>query len=238
MPKTKKTSAASSPPALIKPGLFGLTVPADARRAEFDMFNEALLANHVKPYAVFIGDSITGQWDLQAYFGPGNVLVNRGMAGDSSEYVLRRFDADVVQLAPELAVICVGVNDTGWGVGTPDPAKVDVVLDNIQTMADKAAAGGIAVAIGSNFPLRSPIWYNLPEFAAAKNRLTVKINKGLQGIARRDGHIYVDYHRHVVDAKGLMDKNLAYDGIHPNHNGYTIMRDVLNNTLAKAGFTL
>jgi len=232
MSKTKTS------PTVIKPGLFGFTVPADARRAEFDIFNEALLANHVKPYAVFIGDSITAQWDLQAYFGAGNVLVNRGMAGDSSEFVLRRFDADVVQLAPELAVICVGVNDTGWGIGTPDRSKIDSVLRNIQTMADKASKRGIAVAIGSNFPLRAPIWYNLPEFATAKNRVTVTINKGLREIAKRNGHMYVDYHRHVLDTAGLMRQDFAYDGIHPNHNGYTVMRDVLNDTLAKAGFVL
>jgi lysophospholipase L1-like esterase len=225
-----------APPAVIKPGLFGLTVPADARRAEFDIFNEALLANDVKPYAVFIGDSITAQWDLQAYFGAGNVLVNRGMAGDSSEYVLRRFDADVVQLAPELAVICVGVNDTGWD--TPDPSKVDVVLANAQKMVDKAAKRGIAVALGSNFPLRAPTWNNRPAFAAGKNRLTVKINRGLRELARRGGHVYVDYFRHVVDTAGLMRQDLAYDGIHPNHSGYGIMRDVLNDTLARAGFTL
>ncbi|MCL2700245.1 MAG: GDSL-type esterase/lipase family protein [Phycisphaerae bacterium] len=233
-----KKSTVSKMPAVIKPGLFGLTVPADARRADFDISNEALIANGVKPYAVFIGDSITGNWDLQAYFGAGSVLVNRGMAGDSSEYVRRRFEADVLQLAPELAVICVGVNDTGWGAGSPDPAKVDVVLRNIQAMAKAAAGRGIAVAIGSNFPLRSPIWYNLPEFAVAKNRLTVKINKGLRDLAKRGGHIYVDYHRHVLDRTGLMRQDLAYDGIHPNHNGYCLMRDVLNDTLAKAGFTL
>ena len=55
-------------PNQIRPGEFGLAVAADSRRGVFDYHNEALLASGVPIAAVFIGDSITDMWALDAFF--------------------------------------------------------------------------------------------------------------------------------------------------------------------------
>ena len=54
---------------VLKPGLFGVAAAADSRRYEFDSGNEELLLAGVRPDVVFIGDSITHLWEVQAYFG-------------------------------------------------------------------------------------------------------------------------------------------------------------------------
>ena len=101
--------------AVVKPGMFGVFASADSRRGEFDFGNEELLLAGVRPDVVFIGDSITHLWEVQAYFGgTGKILVNRGIGGDISTHVRQRFRADVLQLQPRLAVLKIGTNDLGW----------------------------------------------------------------------------------------------------------------------------
>lgn len=54
-------------------------VAADKKRKEFDIKNHALCYTNQKPDFLFIGDSITEYWELDAYFRSGNhLLVNRG----------------------------------------------------------------------------------------------------------------------------------------------------------------
>src|SRR5256884_10016599 len=98
---------------LTRPGEFGLAVAADTRRGVFDYHSEALLARGVPIAAVCIGDSITDMCALDAFFqSTSGFLVNRGIGGDRSPYVRRRFEADVLQLRPRLAMILIGVNNT------------------------------------------------------------------------------------------------------------------------------
>src|SRR5579883_1180889 len=98
-------------PALIRPGEFSVEAMADRRRGVFDYHNEALLAAGAPIDAVFIGDSITDMWALDAFFqGSGGFLINRGIGGDRTPFVRRRFAADVLQLKPRLTVLKIGVN--------------------------------------------------------------------------------------------------------------------------------
>jgi hypothetical protein len=70
---------------IIKPGLFSKQVNADNRRIEFDYKNEVIVSNKIAVDYVFIGDSITHMWELNAYFGKSQRLIlNRGIGGDTN----------------------------------------------------------------------------------------------------------------------------------------------------------
>ena len=78
---------------MIKPGNFSVNVAADSRRFEFDAHNETIL--HVKPpvRCVFLGDSITQNFAVNAYFyGTKGAMLNRGIGGDIPYYMLKRFE--------------------------------------------------------------------------------------------------------------------------------------------------
>ena len=93
-------------PNIIRPGVFAIQAAADSRRGVFDYHNEALIARGAPIDAVFIGDSITDMWAVDVFFqGSTGFIVNRGIGGDRTPFVRRRFDADVVQLHPRLVVI-------------------------------------------------------------------------------------------------------------------------------------
>ena len=92
---------------------FSENVAADKKRKEFDIKNHALCYTNQKPDFLFIGDSITEYWELNAYFGSGNhFLVNRGIAGDTTKYLKKRFYTDAVQLRPRYCILGIGINDS------------------------------------------------------------------------------------------------------------------------------
>ena len=230
-------------PTLIKPGPFSLAAAADSRRGVFDAHNEALLARAAPVDAVFIGDSITDMWALDVFFrgASGGYVVNRGIGGDRTCFVRRRFAADVLQLRPRLTVIKIGVNNTWdldiwWDlslVRTPEEIEDEIVSD-VTAMVTAARADGIAVALCGILPTDIPFNGN----TAARNWLIARANERLRDVTRGEGMIYVDYHSHLVADDGLtLRQGLADDGLHPHIAGYEIMAEALLDTLRAAGIT-
>jgi lysophospholipase L1-like esterase len=228
-------------PTLIKPGPFAVVAAADSRRGVFDMHNDALLAHGAPVDAVFIGDSITDMWALDVYFrgASGGYVVNRGIGGDRTTFVRRRFAADVAQLRPQLAVIEIGVNNTWdldvwWDpalIRTPGDIENEIVVD-IEAMVQAARGAGAAVALCSILPTDIPFNGN----NAARNRLIARSNDRLKELAAREGATYVDYHCHLAAEDGLtLRSGLADDGLHPHTAGYEIMTGALLDTLRQAG---
>lgn len=79
---------------------FSEDVAADKNRKEFDIKNHTLCYTNQRPDFLFIGDSITEYWELNAYFrNSDQLIINRGIAGDTTKYLKKRFYVDAVQLA-------------------------------------------------------------------------------------------------------------------------------------------
>jgi len=227
----------NSVPNLIRPGEFGKTVLADTRRVEFDFKNEELLSLGRRPHFLFIGDSITHFWELNAYFGgSGRLLVNRGIGGDTSEYVRRRFDADALQLKPGTVILMIGTNDIAaidgdpwWRVeGTPEGVVETLCISNIKAIVSMCEAAGQKLVVCSILP--SDIVP--PHKNSERKALTGRINTQLQELCRTCGLVYVDYHARMKGPDGeTLIPEFSPDGIHPNAKGYAVMARVLKEAL-------
>ena len=223
---------------LIKPGLFGLSVAADARRSVYDFQNEELLAQGIPVDAVFIGDSITEMWALDAYFqGTHGLLANRGIGGDITPYILRRFAADVLQLQPRLVVILAGINNF-WDMDnwlnpsllrTPQAIE-DEIVSNLTEMVMVAREQQIEVAVCSILPTNIPFNSN----SAIRNTAIKNGNDRVRRMALEQDATFVDYHRHFVAEDGLtLEDGFAEDGLHPHAEGYKILANVLLASLTR-----
>src|SRR5690242_19866786 len=62
---------------------------------------------------VFMGDSITDNWDNEGYGGfiPGKPYIDRGIGGQTTPQMVLRFRHDVIDLQPQVVVILAGTND-------------------------------------------------------------------------------------------------------------------------------
>ncbi len=226
-------------PQLIKPGIFGSVVAADARRGLFDGQNESILAKNCPVDAVFIGDSITETWALDAYFqGVSGLLVNRGIGGDVTTYARKRFEADALQLHPRLIVLAIGVNNL-WSLEALEPSLRrtsqdvnDEIVNDISAMVKDALTHDIPIAVCSILPTNLPFnMWNL-----LRNQTISQVNERLKHLAHElQGVVFIDYHSRFVADDGLtLRDGLADDGLHPHSIGYEIMANVLLDTLKEA----
>jgi lysophospholipase L1-like esterase len=166
---------------------------------------------------VFMGDSITENWLLAD---PGlfsNGIVNRGIGAQTSAQMLVRFRADVIRLRPAAVHILAGTNDVAGNNGPTSPADFQ---NNIESMAEIARANGIGVILGSILPAATFSWQ--PMLQPAPRILA--LNQWLRGYAKRGGFTFVDYHGALQGPAGELKPTLGNDGVHPNREGYRIMK--------------
>lgn len=216
---------------------FTQTVAADSRRKEFDIKNHSLIYEGRKPDFLFIGDSITHYWELNNYFYQnGKLIVNRGIGGDTTAYLRKRFFVDVVQLKPQYCIMGIGINDSidleGDYWKRLEPRPYDQVISeaqkNIEDIINQAGQGDLELILTSILPINIPI--SLHE--EARIQYVEEMNCWLSKTAKDHGKIFVDYHKAFLDpGTGRIKDGTTYDGLHPNAVGYRIMAEVLRETL-------
>ena len=94
---------------------------------------------------VFMGDSITELWDRDlGKFFASKGYIGRGIGGQTTPQMLLRFQQDVVALQPKVVVINGGTNDIAGNTG---PSTLEMIENNLKSMAQLAAANGIKVVL-------------------------------------------------------------------------------------------
>ena len=177
---------------------------------------------------VFMGNSITEGW--QQYFATmfaGKPYINRGIGGQTTPQMLVRFRPDVVALKPKVVVILAGTNDIAGNTG---PSTLEMIEDNLASMAEIASSNGIKVVLSSVLPVFDYPWK--PGLEPAPK--IIALNKWMKDYAATHGAIYLDYHSAMSDERGGMRTGLASDGVHPNEAGYRVMAPLAEQAIEKA----
>ena len=179
---------------------------------------------------VFFGDSITDGWNLEKWF-PGKPYVNRGISGQTTSQMLVRFHQDVVALQPKAVVILAGTNDIA---GNSGPIALPDIEANLTSIADIARQNHIAVVISSVTPVNDYTPSSLDFFATRPPEKIVELNRWLKDYCEKHDIIYLDYFSAMVNKDGLMKRELANDGLHPNDAGYALMAPMVSAAIEKA----
>jgi lysophospholipase L1-like esterase len=181
---------------------------------------------------VFFGDSITDIWHLEEYF-PGKPYINRGIGGQTTPQMLVRFRQDVIDLHPKAVIILAGTNDIAGNTG---PMRLEDIEDDYASLADLARANGIKVIYSSVLPVHNYTERSKDFFAQRSPAKILLLNQWLKGYcaAAPKDFTYLDYFSAMVDDKGLLKKDLADDGLHPNASGFKIMAPLAEVAIAKA----
>jgi lysophospholipase L1-like esterase len=179
---------------------------------------------------VFFGDSITDIWKLADYF-PGKPYVNRGIGGQTTPQMLVRFRQDVIDLHPTVVVILAGTNDIAGNTG---PMRNEDIEANYASFAELAKVNGIRVVFSSILPVHNYTERAKELFAQRSPARILELNAWLKKYCAENKIVYLDYFSAVVDDKGLLKKDLAEDGLHPNDAGYKIMAPLAEAAISKA----
>ena len=216
-------------PKLITPGFFGNHAAADVRRMEFDNKNSQILVTHTPVSLCFIGDSVMQNWELDLYFQGYGLMVNRGIEGDIAEHLLKRFEADVLQLHPRLCIVMIGLNDT-WSLNAAaengkealkqeEERIFHLLSQSYRALLCKAKANAQPILMESLLPVRSRTY---------RQMFLCRINRLLQTLCAEFQIPYLDYHTAFSEADGLtLRRELSWDGVHPYGAGYQMMAELL-----------
>lgn len=179
---------------------------------------------------VFFGDSITAGWPLDQFF-PGRPYVNRGIGGQTTSQALVRFRQDVIDLKPAAVVILLGTNDIAGNTGA---ISVGDIEGNLASMAELARAHAIAVVFSSVTPVHDYTPQSDIAFPLRPPATIRALNDWLRTYCAGGAATYLDYYSALIDGQGLLRKELASDGLHPNHKGYEIMTPLAQAAIARA----
>lgn len=200
--------------------------------------NAALIASaDRRSRVVLMGDSITDHWDaLEAEPLKDLLIVNRGIGGQNTSQMLLRFEDDVVALKPAVVVILGGTNDLRAYVG--DPASVGAsalarISRNVTAMSDIARGRGFKVVLATLPPVGAD-----REKVSRDAQAIKAVNAWIKAFAAERGYPVADYHAALAGPDGVLPPALSPDGIHPNGEGYAVMRPALAKALAATGYTL
>jgi len=189
--------------------------------------SELLLPKANEHRVIFMGNSITEGWlSIRPEFFKNKPYVNRGISGQTTPQMLLRFRQDVINLKPSTVVLLAGINDIAENTG---PSTIEMIANNIISMAELAKANQIKVIICSVLPANNFPWRKGIK-PAEKVR---KLNVILQLYSYKNKLAYVDYYSAMVNDSHGLKKELGEDGIHPNKNGYLIMEPILEKAIKK-----
>ncbi|MFS4468426.1 SGNH/GDSL hydrolase family protein [Maribacter sp. 2210JD10-5] len=177
---------------------------------------------------VFMGNSITIGWlHARPDFFEGKPYINRGISGQTTPQMLIRFRQDVIDLRPKVVVILAGTNDIAGNTG---PSTLNMIADNLKSMAEIAQANGIKVVLSSILPVYDYPWK--PGLEPAGKIIT--LNEMIKKYSEAKGHVYLDYFSAMVDERNGLPKKYASDEVHPTVEGYMVMEPLVEKAIAKA----
>lgn len=176
---------------------------------------------------VFMGNSITQQWkELRQDFFSTNPYVCRGISGQTTPQMLLRFRQDVVELKPKVVVILAGTNDIAGNTG---PSTLEMIVDNIASMAEIAKANKIKVVICSVLPAFDYPWKK----GQQPNEKIPALNSLLKDYCNKNKVLFLDYFSSMTDGKNGLRAELTTDGVHCTTKGYELMENLVVPAIKK-----
>ena len=192
-----------------------------AQYYRYERENDSIRAMGSNPRVVFMGNSITDFWGSRRRdFFASVQAVSRGISGQTTQEMLSRFQADVVELKPEMVVILAGVNDIAMNNG---PISIEHIVQNIVSMCEIARYHHIEPVLCS--PLPCSYFYWRPELKPAQ--MVVELRDMIESYALKTNTRYVDFYSVLEDGNGGIQKMYSDDQCHPNQNGYMMMEEVI-----------
>lgn len=181
---------------------------------------------------IFLGDSITEGYGVEPEECWANAMpgrnINRGISGDTTLGMLRRFAAHVLREHPERVVIMGGINDLLEGV------SLVTAEENLYSMYEQARKAGIvlvpAVCVMPDYDklLENNMFY--PGMAWLPQQLNA-LAQWIRGYAKDNTCTCLDFAQEFP--KYTADGYIRYfsDGVHPNARGHAVMAGIARKIL-------
>jgi lysophospholipase L1-like esterase len=112
--------------------------------------------------------------------------------------------------------------------------RLEDIEANYASMAEIARANDVRVVFSSVMPVHNYTPQSQNLFAQRSPAKIVQLNLWLKNYCATNSCVYLDYFSIMVDDKGLLKRDLADDGLHPNAAGYKIMAPLAEAAIRSA----
>jgi len=178
---------------------------------------------------VCIGNSIVNgfPWPRSSSFSSvlrrkaGWEVINKGINGDITDNIKKRFAHDVLDHRPDMVMILTGTNDHLMGGHTPE--ETAAALMDLRDMAISAGIEPVLMTPLLTFPPQaSECWMKGAgiDYEKVNDQLTE-----LADIIRTSGCRYVDLQ------EGYKSYGKYYDGVHPDEKGQEIIASLIESSM-------
>ncbi len=189
----------------------------------------ALRAAGVQPDVVFIGDSITHNWekDGQAVWAANYAryhALDLGFGGDHTENVLWRLQhGELDGYRARVVVMMIGTNNTGDRMEDPATTAAGVrrLVDEVRRRQPGAKILLLAVFPRDEKP-DSPL-----------RRINDRLNQAIATFADDRDVFFLDIDAALANPDGTLSRDVMPDLLHPNDKGYAIWAGQMNPTLQR-----
>lgn len=186
-----------------------------------------MIENKVVNPIIFLGDSITEGFPVYEFFWD-KPVINRGISGDTTLWMLDRLYDGVTVLNPSKLFLLIGTNDLG-----NDKRPITQVEQNIKVILDRVKEESPETEIF----LLSLTPVNRTDFSYYQTQVTVGIrnNQDIEDLnmkislaAEARGIKFIDMYTPLLDEKGELAKIYSRDGLHLSIEGYQVFYSILN----------
>ena len=167
---------------------------------------------------IFLGNSITNGAEWAELFKNKHVK-NRGISGDICMGVYDRLDA-ILKGKPAKIFLLIGINDT-------IVSRIEMIVRKIKADSPKTK-----LYLQSVLPVTDH--YNMFKGHTSRWQVIPEINKGLVGLAEKEGATYIDLYSHFIDKQtGKMNTTYTNDGLHLLGKGYLKWVEIVKPYIGK-----
>ncbi len=166
---------------------------------------------------VFVGDSITQDFNVYEYF-PNHNVYNRGIGGDTSKGVLTRLNESIFELSPKKVFLHIGTNDLEL-----INDGIENIYKRIQEIVDKIHSFDelIEIYLISVYPVNPRI--DKKTTGRRKNQDIIKLNKKIKEIKNIT---YINIFNKLL-LNDVLNPEYTIEGLHLNQKGYEIIRKTI-----------
>lgn len=192
----------------------------DEKVAAFANENSSLEKGQI----VFLGDSITAGYRLGVHYRNSDLeTYNRGISGDTTDWLLTRLQTSLFDLAPSKIVLMIGTNDINLGKRPEEIAKnYESILNLIASELPDAEVWCVSIIPQNN---------KYSAQTQENNRRIQETNREIERVASTYGYQYVNLYDRLTDKEGFLRRGYSTDGLHLNFWGYCVWTDVMKEHL-------
>ncbi|HEN0615222.1 TPA: lipase [Streptococcus agalactiae] len=168
---------------------------------------------------VFTGDSIVEFFPSKKHLGRDYPLVNRGVAGSDTYWLLENLRTQVWELLPSKVFILIGTNDIGLG-----HSQSEIIANITDIIAEiRAESYMTEINILSVLPVSEEDDY-IERVKVRNNQAIKALNKTLSVIS---GINYIELYDLLVDEKGQLASSFTKDGLHLTDQAYAKISETI-----------